>query len=101
MDATNIASLATLLGAVATVASVGTGYLLSKRKDRYSAQSAERQQLSADQKAFIETLKEENRVLRERLDKVEAEFGQLKEIALKDRLQVAELEKRLSERNDK
>lgn len=91
MGADKVAQLATLIGAIVSFISVVTGFILSKRKDKDTASFAERQQLSADQKAFIDNLKEENDALRERLDKLQAEFFTLKEQALTDRIEKEQL----------
>lgn len=100
MDTTNIASLATLIGAAASAVAVVTGYLLSKRKNRNDVSTAERQQLSADQKTFIDNLKAENETLRARLDRLTVEFFDLKEQSLKDRMRVAELERIIEGRSE-
>lgn len=97
MDAQNVAQLATLIGTIVSLLSVLTGFILSKRKDKEAANAAERQQLSADQKVFIENLKEENRDLRERFEKLSAEFFALKEAALKDRLEKEQLAAEIEE----
>lgn len=101
MDSQNVASLATLIGAVASVLSILTGFILSKRKNRRESDAVERQQLSADQQDFITNLKAENETLRDRFDKLSAEFFTLKEQAVRDRIRyekrIAELERRLNE----
>lgn len=91
----SIAQLATLIGAVVSFLSVVTGFLLSKRKDKDAANTAERQQLSADQKLFIDNLKAENKELRDRLTAVEKQLFELKEVIIRERIGKEQLIKKL------